>query len=90
MNDQERGLYGKYRVSRIEDPTGKHKDCEYYVLDLVHDKYAMAALAAYAGACRQEFPLLSFDLSFIVDDMRRRGWRYPTLANTLPMGGPGE
>lgn len=62
MSDQEKGLYRKYRVERINDAEGKHDDCEYFVLDLVHDKFAVAALAAYADACETEFPQLAADL----------------------------
>lgn len=60
--DTERGLYRKYRVERLSDPTGKHADCDYYVLDLVHDRFARAALRAYADACEAEFPALAADL----------------------------
>ncbi len=61
--DEERGLYNKYHVERLNDPTGKHKDCEYFILDLVHDKHAYAALRAYILSCRKEFPQLADDLS---------------------------
>lgn len=60
--DRQRGLYGKYRVERNNDPAGKHKDCEYFVLDLVHDKHAIAGLSAYADSCEHEYPLLARDL----------------------------
>jgi len=61
--DEQRGLYCKYHVKRLNDPTGKHKDCEYFILDLVHDKHAYAALRAYILSCRKEFPSLADDLS---------------------------
>ena len=32
------------------------------VLDLTHDKFALAALRAYQVACREEYPLLAADL----------------------------
>lgn len=60
--DTERGLYRKYDVRRLNDPSGKHVDCEYYVLDLMHDKYSADALEAYCRACTKEFPSLSIDL----------------------------
>ncbi len=63
--DERRGLYGKYRVERTNGssgPGGKHERCEYFVLDLAHDKYAFDALQAYALACREEFPQLASDL----------------------------
>jgi hypothetical protein len=62
MNDYQRGLYRKYHVERLNDPTGKHKDCQYYVLDLAHDKFAGPALRAYAYACEVEYPSLAADL----------------------------
>ena len=61
-SDQERGLYRKYRVERLNDPIGKHSGCEYYVLDLMHDKHAAPALLAYAASCEAEFPALAGDL----------------------------
>lgn len=62
MNDEKRGLYNKYDVRRTVDPNGKHADCHYYVLDLIHDKFAAPALEAYADACEAEFPALAKDL----------------------------
>lgn len=61
-DDRDRGLYGKYYVSRIGDETGKHEDCDYFVLDLVHDRHARMALLAYAASCQDEYPLLATDL----------------------------
>ena len=60
--DQQRGLYQKYRVERLNDPTGKHADCPFFVLDIRHDLHARAALRAYIESCRAEFPLLAADL----------------------------
>jgi phage terminase large subunit-like protein len=45
-----------------KDKKGKHKDCQYLVLDLVHDKYALPALIAYIEACEEEYPRLAEDL----------------------------
>lgn len=61
-SDNERGLYEKYHVERLNDPAGKHAECEYYVLDLVHDRHAAPALLAYADSCVNEFPELAEDL----------------------------
>ena len=61
--DEKRGLYQKYQVTRLHDPSGKHRECEFYVLDLIHDGYARAALLAYAAACEDEFPKLARDLA---------------------------
>lgn len=64
--DKNRGLYQKYRIERTDgssDPGGKHERCKYFVLDLVHDKHAIAALEAYANSCVSEFPALYDDLN---------------------------
>lgn len=60
-----RGLYPKFDVQRL-DGKGRagqaHYRCEYLVLDLTHDKHAIAAILAYATACEYENPLLALDL----------------------------
>lgn len=60
--DSERGLYNKFIVSRV-DGSKKHEHCDYFVLDLVHDKHARLALHAYADSCRKEYPRLAEDLT---------------------------
>lgn len=63
--NQEQGLYGKFDIRRVDGsdgPGGKHEGCEYFALDLTHDKHAVAALAAYADACEATHPLLAADL----------------------------
>jgi len=63
--DKNRGLYGKFIIERADGrsaPGKKHHGCDYYVLDLTHDKYAPYAIAAYAMACKGEFPALAADL----------------------------
>jgi hypothetical protein len=62
MTDETRGVYRKYRVERLNDPTGKHDECAYFVLDITHDRHARNALCAYANSCRVEFPQLAADL----------------------------
>lgn len=66
MNDQrDKGLYGKFRVSRVDGrdrPGGDREDAGYFVLDYVHDPYARAALEAYADACEEEYPFLARDI----------------------------
>lgn len=64
-DDTKRGLYAKYEVRRLDDPSGKHNECDYFVLDPKHDKFAKAALQAYADAAEAEYPLLA-------DNLRRR------------------
>jgi hypothetical protein len=68
--DKNRGLYGKYFVERTDGSSasgGKHHNCEYFVLDLTHDKHAPAALRAYAESCKDEYPQLAADLLKIAD-----------------------
>jgi hypothetical protein len=60
--DEDRGVYQKYRVERLNDPTGKHAGCNFFVLDLVHDKFSIPALRAYAKACQKKFPQLAKDI----------------------------
>lgn len=53
------GLDDKFIVVRRDGsnmPGGKHEHCVYFVLDLVHDKFAKVALEAYAAACEAEMP----------------------------------
>jgi len=69
MGDKTRGLYEKFTVIRNDgssEPGGKHHGCEYFVLDLTHDKHAGAALLAYAHSCAAEYPLLASDLLCMV------------------------
>ena len=65
MSDKDKGLYEKYYVIRTDDSSqkgGKHHGCDFYVLDLTHDPFALPALVAYESACREEYPLLAADL----------------------------
>ncbi len=60
--DQDRGLRLKWEVRRLEDPTGRHRACQTFVLDLQHDPYAVYAIEAYATACERLFPKLAAEL----------------------------
>lgn len=65
MGDVTRGLYHKFNIERTDGksaPGEKHYDCDYFVLDLTHDEFAIAALAAYSVACKKKYPLLYKDL----------------------------
>lgn len=65
MGDRTRGLYDKFWVQRTDGKSErgkKHFRCEYFVLDLDHDKYAIPALRAYAEHCQAEYPQLAADL----------------------------
>ncbi len=71
MGDTKRGLYNKFEVSRTDGasrPGKKHHGCEYFVLDLTHDKHAEAALRAYADSCAADYPLLAADLYAKLND----------------------
>lgn len=65
MGDKSRGLYQKFYVERTDGSSAmdeKHHGCDYFVMDMTHDKFAIAAVMAYADACEKEYPLLSADL----------------------------
>jgi hypothetical protein len=62
---EQQGLFRKFVVTRTDGsdkPGGKHENCEYFVLDVGHDKHAPAALWAYAQACKDTHPDLAADL----------------------------
>jgi hypothetical protein len=61
----QRGLINKFTVTR-NDASPQHKDCQYFVLDLTHDPFAIPAIKAYAKACRDTHPGLARDLQIIV------------------------
>jgi hypothetical protein len=66
MGDRTRGWFHKFNVSRVDgsdEPGKKHHGCEYFVLDLRHDRHAPAALYAYANSCEQDgYRLLAKDI----------------------------
>lgn len=71
-DDRDVGLYGKYIVRRADgrsDPGEKHYLCEYFVLDLKHDRHARTAILAYAESCKKEYPALAADLFKVADEM---------------------
>lgn len=67
-----RGLYRKYDVRRLNDPASKHTECEYYVLDLDHDRFSLPALLAYARSCNKQYPELARDIGKKCVAMGRR------------------
>lgn len=72
MGDKNRGLYHKFNVERTDGssaPGGKHHECDYFLLDLSHDKYAVPALRAYAEHCEHEYPQLAIDLFAKADEI---------------------
>jgi hypothetical protein len=50
------------RADGSSRPRHKHEHCTYFVLDWVHDPYALPAALAYADACAAEYPRLAADL----------------------------
>lgn len=69
-----RGVYRKFHIERTDGGSGpgqKHDGCNYFVLDLTHDPFAIPALRAYAEACRTRRPQLAHDLWRTVG---RDGW----------------
>lgn len=63
---EQQGLFRKFDVRRTDGsdatPMGKHYGCEYFVLDVNHDKNAPAALAAYADAVEATHAELARDM----------------------------
>lgn len=65
VKHKDRGIYNKFIVYRNDnrDVCGKkHFNCDYFVLDLTHDPFAIPAIKAYARACNNEFPKLAEEL----------------------------
>jgi hypothetical protein len=66
MDDKRKiGIYAKFRIERTDGqsaPGCKHDGCEYFVLDLDHDKFSIPAIEAYAEACKDEYPVLAEEL----------------------------
>ncbi|HDZ14858.1 MAG TPA: hypothetical protein ENH60_08175 [Pricia sp.] len=71
------GLYGKYRVEKISDPTGKHNDCFFFVLDITHDLLARTALATYAILCKEVDEQLADDLTYAIQKADEQVLDYP-------------
>ena len=63
---EQQGIFRKFEVSRVDGSDalgGKHHNCEYFVLDITHDPYALNALDAYAKACSETHQQLSVELA---------------------------
>ena len=72
--EAERGLYRKYDVRRTDGssgPGGKHADCDYYVLDWQHDRFAPAAMRIYADRCEASYSALAADIRARADKAER-------------------
>lgn len=84
QDDKPRGLYRKFDVYRTDGssrPGAKHHNCEYFVLDLSHDKHAEAALRAYADSCAGEFPRLAADLRQKLEDAEAAGYAWTSTGS---------
>ncbi len=79
------GLYAKFKTIERSDGRSaegeKHHGCQYFVLDITHDKFAPAALEAYAEGCQLEYPELARDL--------KRQARLTPTKEPAPDGEPG-
>ena len=65
------GLIGKYVVTRLNDPDGKHAGCRFFVLDPEHDPIARGALELYADVAHaQGYRALADDLRLWIGDLR--------------------
>jgi hypothetical protein len=72
-DDRHKGLYQKYEVRRTDgssEPGGKHEGCQYFVLDMDHDPYAVDALEAYMKACYPTYRRLAEHLRIWVTGRR--------------------
>jgi hypothetical protein len=79
----EQGLYRKFEVRRVDGsdaPGGKHHDCEYFVLDMTHDRYAKAALRTYAQLCHATHPQLAYELDKRYDLMHAQAEQHRALS----------
>jgi len=67
--DRERGLYSKFLVERMDvEAAQRHRDCDFFVLDLNHDALAIPALEAYVKAARENgYHKLAADLQKKID-----------------------
>lgn len=77
-SDQNRGLYNKYRVERVD---GKQRG-PYFVLDYQNDPYAAIAVFAYADVVEREYPLLARDLRQAVRAARSTTSGRPSFLTT--------
>ena len=78
-HSRDAGLEGRYRVEKINDPTGKHDDCRHFVLDPQHDPLAVRALRVYAAAANEAgYVRLAADLWEWADRAERRHVTPPT------------
>jgi hypothetical protein len=65
MGRKDVGLYNKFNVTRTDGKSEigkKHDVCDYFVLDITHDPFAIPSIKAYIKACKDKYPKLAEDL----------------------------
>ena len=83
----QRGLEPRYHVEKINDPTGKHDECRFFVLDPQHDPIALAAIARYAQVARAEgYGALADDLTEWVQTLLASAEREPLALPVVACG----
>jgi len=70
--DSDRGIYAKYDVKRRNDPSGRHADCRFFVLDPEHDIHARGALETYQDLVGGEYPHVAADIAEWLDGLAGR------------------
>lgn len=73
MEDKRNKLQQKFYVERIDERDragGDRADSKYFVLDYIHDPYALSALEAYAQSCSKDFPNLSAEIKVLVKQLK--------------------
>jgi hypothetical protein len=90
MNTRDKGIYQKFNVTRADGRHAageKHEACDYFVLDLTHDRHAFPALLAYAESCKEEYPQLCEELVAKATCLLSSTWQFTTVPETtLPSG----
>lgn len=72
------GFHQKFHVSRVDGqsaPGERHDGCAYFVLDLDHDPFSVAAMLVYGVACKETQPELAETIFA----------RYPTQKMPIPV-----
>ncbi|KKL96409.1 hypothetical protein LCGC14_1844760 [marine sediment metagenome] len=67
MDAKKIGIYRKFEVRRVDGRSAegeKHHGCFCFVLDVDHDPFSIAALKAYAEACKKDYPALAEDIGY--------------------------
>lgn len=94
MGDKARGLYNKFRVERTDGSSakgGKHEGCEYFVLDMDHDRHAIPALLAYAKSCGKDgYRELAVDIFKVIPKTGAETLRIEALIEELGLTGWGH